>query len=200
MDRNRTQAFVSSLSVSAHRVGSSKLLLRSSKARRSRTAANEEDRRDLHGLSVLWLEENSHRAEKGWLYGQPEKSTRAYEGNGVSRHSSWTKHFSQEYRAQGVPIPAKRPKDSRATEGMEHRHHLHPIAEWIRVSSGHHGLVQQDGSSVSSFEQPGSGILSRCFRRSFERAWKTRDFQYGSRSTIYLCRVCRGDYNTRHTI
>ncbi len=142
MDRNRARAFINSCPVPTHRNGTSKLLLRTSKARRFRAIADEANRRDLYRVAILWFEEVSHRAKERGLCGQPEKSTGAYEGNGASGHSSWAKYLLQESRAQSISIPTKRSEHYGAIEGMEHRHHFHPFAKRICVPCSYHGLVQ----------------------------------------------------------
>jgi hypothetical protein len=200
MDRKRTHVFVNSRPMPTYWDTPSNLLLCTSEAWRVRSTANEENRQDIHHMAFLWLEENSHKAAQGGSRGQPDKSTGAHEDNGMSRHSARSKHFPKKSRTQNIPIPAKRTGHYGASKGTEHRYYLHPFVGGIRESCGHYGLVQQDGSIIPSFEQPRSSVLSRCFRGSVEGARETGDLQYGPRSTIYLCRVCRGDYSTRHSI
>lgn len=186
MDRDRTRASISSLPVPSHRDGQSKLLLRACAGRRVRVIAHEESRRDLHSMAFLRLKKDSNRVAERRAYSQQEAGAGAYEENGVSRHPSWAQYFSQEPRAQGVSLSTEGSNDYGAVKSMEHRHHLHQVAEWIRVSGGHHRLVQQNGAIIPSFEQLGGNVLPGGFRRGLEGAWDARDLQHGSRCAIHL--------------
>lgn len=200
MDRDTARASISSLPVPTHRDSQSKLLLRACATKRVRAIAHEESRRDLHCVALLRLKEDSDRVTERRAHGQQEACTGAYEENGVSGHPSWSQHFSQEPRAQGVSLSTEGTRYYEAIESMEHRHHLHQITEWIRISGGHHRLVQQNGAILPSFEQPRGNVLSRGFRRSIEGTWNARDLQHRSRCAIHLYRVCGSNHNSRDPV
>lgn len=200
MDRDTTRASISSLPVPTHRDSQSKLLLRTCAARRVRAIAHEESRRDLHCMALLRLKEDSDRVAERRAYGQQETGAGAYEENGISRHPSWAQYFSQKPRAQGVSISTEGSSYYEAVESMEHRHHIHQIAEWIRVSGGYHRLVQQNGAVIPPFEQPRGNVLLGGFRRGIEGAWDARDLQHGSRCAIHLYRVRGSNHNARDPV
>ena len=200
MDRDRTRTPFNSSSMPTYKSVKIELLLRRSKATRLRAFADEKNRRDVHQVSVLRFKKNSHRVEKGRVCDQQEKSSEAHEKNGISSHSPRTKYLSKGSRAQSIPILAKRCYDYKALRGLEHGYYFHSLTKWFRVSCSYHGLVQQDGVIIPSFEQLGSNILFRCLRRSLERVWKARGFQYRPGSAIHLWTFRRGYYKTRHSI
>src|SRR5205809_764832 len=71
---------------------------------------------------------------------------------------------------------------------QEHRYHLYPNAEWIRVSGRHSGLVQPLRCGLGSLDHAGHQLLPVNARPGSGES-EARDLQFRSRLPVHQCRV-----------
>lgn len=198
MDQRCTQRSLDCRSVQAPGTPSFELLLRACNAERLRPYAYEAGRRDLHRVALLRLSKNHARATARRMRCQPKTDPKSYERAWSSREPTRSQYLKSPSGAHQVSVSLAQHRDHQALASVEYRHHVHPVAQRLCLSRCRNGLVQSVGSLSSPFEQLGDSFLLRGVRRSHQRPWSTRDFQYRPGSTVHLPGVCRCNTQQGH--
>lgn len=199
MDRRESPRTLGSSSMRISRPSKINLLLSSCSRQGSRSITQETSRRDLYRESFLRFEKDQDRAQEGGIRSESKTCPRNHERTRVSRKATWTKNLKEPSGAYQVSLFAERIKHREANASMEQRHYLHSFIPGVYISYSDHRLVQSSGSSKSLVKQPRGFVLHRSIRRGNSEIWMPRDFQYRSRSAVYLPGVCGSRCKSRNT-
>jgi len=200
MRRRELPGALGGCSVQAPGDSSFKLLLQNLAPSPFRVNAHATGRRDLHGPPISRVSQDRSRVEKGGLLRQSQTCPESDEAAGIGEYPAWTQHLKTSPKTHQIPLPASRSDFAGASGGMEHRHHLYPIARWVCIPRGRHRLVQQACVISPSFQQPGSEFLLGRFRRGDRIVWKAKNFQYRPGGAVYLKGVCGGRCWSRYSL
>jgi putative transposase len=105
--------------------------------------------------------------EQGYTVNVPSAWRAAHAGVGPGRHGAGSGPRPTAPRAQDLPVPAARRGSGASEPSLEHRHHLHPLRERVRLPGGRGGLVFPSGTVPYGSPTPWR-------RRSAWTAWRTR--------------------------
>lgn len=190
MDRIRTSRSLRSHPVRADWTTPSILLLQAGHSERQRPISQTARRRDLYGMAILWISENSRRASSRRTPGQSEESPKHYAGIGISWMRTWAQYISESTRAPKISVSSERFKNPTSRAGVEHGYHLHSSTRRLCLSDGCNRLVQSAGIGTLSVKQPGGVVLSRGSGAGPREVWSAGDFQHGPGSTIHEHCIC----------
>jgi hypothetical protein len=200
MGRERSSRTLDRRAMHASRHTQVELLLPTGSGRCIQSHADEEDRRDLHSTSILWISQYDCGIEERRSRNQSETHSKPNANNGTGRATAWTVYLKAASTAPEIPLFIKRFTDFETPPSMEYRHYVHSVARGLCISHGCNRLVQQNGVIQSTIEQPGELFLHRSSGRGARAIWATGDFQYRSRSAIHQRRVHAGNPRARDSV
>lgn len=175
------------------------LLLLSSISNKARSNAHESSRRDLYRETLLWFSKNPASSSKRRTSCQSQAHPRDNEKAQSRWKSTRSKHFKISSTTCQIPLSSKRLFNRWPPASMEHRYHIYSLKKRFCLSCGCNGLVQSTCTLPSSFKQFRNGFLLGRFRRGDSNTWETGNFQYGSRSTVYIRRICEGSIEQKYS-
>ena len=140
MDRRYTQQSLDRRPMQTHRAAPFELLLRVSNTERLRPHAHEASRRDLHGEALLRISADHARPAKRRARHQSKEDPRDHAEAGTDWEPTRSQHLEGAPGTPQVPVSSAGPRDLRTATSVEYRHHVHPIAERLRVPRSGDGL------------------------------------------------------------
>lgn len=197
MDRKGSRKAINQQTMQAAGPAKIDALLSSKSSFRRGIALEEEGRRNLHSLRVLWLEKNQARAHQRGLSNKPQASSGHHEGIGAGWPSARAQHLKAPPRAHQISLSAERASYSETHAGMERRYNLYSFASGICLSDSHHRLVQPFRAGNPTFKQSRGHVLSRDTGGRSRAIWGSGNFQYRSRGAIHLSELCGGSFISR---
>lgn len=200
MDRRLPYGINSSSSVQALGCSTLKLLLQKRAHQNIRTAADAPCRRNLYGTAFFGIAQNHPGIEKRGPQGQSQTCPADHAAVRAEQQSARAEYLKIASRTHQVSLPARWRCFIGASGSLEHRHHVYPAAKWVCVPRCGDRLVQPPGAVLSTFEQPGDKLLPRSVRRGHRTLRAAPNFQYRSRSAIYLKRVRASSSEPKHSL
>jgi hypothetical protein len=155
---------------------------------RERFGTDEADRRDLHQVSLLWLEKNQATLlrEEACTFETRQK------GNGANGHScdcSIPEYIESKQGSPEISIFAQRYGNCTDQQSMEHGHNIHSATKRFCLSYSSTRLVQPNDFITTSLKQLRRIFLHRSIRKCSEMG-NSYNIQHKSRSSVYITKLC----------
>jgi len=163
----------------------------------------EESRRDaiagraVHAAAVLRGSTNDPVAGRPRVLRQFQAGKTITAADGTGSDLSQTALVRPGAGTPDLPVSTARTGDHTSQPGVGYRHHVHPVARWIRISGGGHGLVQPVRAGLGSIDHAGFQLLRVCFGLGAEGGL-SGNLQLRSGIAIYKHRVHRPSQRSRH--
>lgn len=186
--RTRSSQPLSCSAMSTLWIGKEQLLLYSG-GLKNQSDAPEPHRRNSYQMALLWLETDLCNVKQRRTQGELKTSQAPFANYGFASHCSLSKYIKKHPRTSKVSIFAQRSPYSKASPGFQLRYHLYSASKGVCLSCCCYRLVHSNDFVVETFKQSRWILLHRSFRRGL-RVGNTRNFQHGSRSTVYLKELC----------
>lgn len=190
MDRKKSSRSFDQGAMCTRRITQGQPLLPSRPGRCVQFHTHATHRRDLHRKALQRLQSDRSEITQGRVPSQPQTSPGAHAGAWGGGDATRTQHIQEPSGTSQISLSFTWPFNSAAIGGLEHGHHVHPLAGWLCLPYSGYRLVQPLSSCISPLKQPRRRILLGGFRRGHRKVRKAQNLQHRPRRAVFFTPIC----------